>query len=278
VRRALLVIGLVAALPLGPSIAAQEPVVAIERLVSLAREALAAKQLVKANQHAEDAYRLAAAALEASHVIDAPRIRTALGAAIETRASVMVEEGARAEAVRFLRLELDTKRNSPIDTLLQAALDRVNLEGRPAPRLRTQMHAGPRVPSMDQLKGKVVLLFFWAHWCAQCRADGPIVESLLGRYRRQGLAIVAPTQRYGYVESGRPAAPARELRHIVQVRDRHYQFQRNEPMPIGEANYREYGVTTIPMYVLLDRQGIVRLYHAGRMTAEELEAAIRKLL
>lgn len=49
-------------------------------------------------------------------------------------------------------------------------------------------------------------------------------------------------------------------------------------MPIGEANYKQYGVTTIPMYVLLDRQGIVRLYQAGRMTEAELDAAIRKLL
>jgi len=278
VRRALLALGLVAVLPAGPFVAAQEPVVAIERLVSLAREALAAKQLVKANQHAEDAYHLAVTALDGGHVTDAPRIRTALGAAIETRASVMVEEGARAEAVRFLRLELGTNHNTLLEAPLQAALDRVTLEGRPAPRFKTQMHIGPRVPSVEQLKGKVVLLFFWAHWCAQCRADGPVVESLLGKYRGQGLAVVAPTQRYGYVESGRPAAPARELRHIVEVRDRHYLFLRNEPVPIGEANYREYGVTTIPMYVLLDRQGIVRLYHAGRMTAEELEAAIRKLL
>ena len=277
-RRTLVVLGIVAALTGGSSAAAEEPAVAIERLVSLARTALAAKQLVKANQHAEDAYRLAVTALEDGRVSGAPRIRAALGAAIETRTSVMVEEGARAEAVRFLRLELDASRNGPLEAQLRAALDRVTLEGRPAPRVNSGMHVGPRVPSVDQLKGKVVLLFFWAHWCAQCRADAPIVESLLARYRGQGLAIVAPTQRYGYVEGGRPAAPARELRHIVQVRDTHYVFLRNEPVPIGEATYQEYGVTTIPMYVLLDRQGIIRLYRAGRITAEELEAAIQKLL
>jgi thiol-disulfide isomerase/thioredoxin len=278
VSRALVVFGIVAALTGSSPVTAEEPAVAIERLVSLARTALAAKQLVKANQHAEDAYRLAVTALEGGRVSGAPRIRAALGAAIETRTSVMVEDGARAEAARFLRLELDANRNGPLEAQLRAALDRVTLEGRPAPRVNAGMHVGPRVPSVDQLKGKVVLLFFWAHWCAQCRADGPIVERLLAKYRGQGLAIVAPTQRYGYVEGGRPAAPARELRHIVQVRDTHYVFLRNEPVPIGEATYREYGVTTIPMYVLLDRQGIIRLYRAGRITAEELEAAIRKLL
>jgi thiol-disulfide isomerase/thioredoxin len=273
-RAALVVLAVLAS---GPVAAAQEPADAIERLVSLARAAIDAKELVKANQHSEDAYELAVAALERGPVKD-ERIRTALGAAIDTRASIMVQEGARAEAVRFLRLELEANHDTPIGPQLQAALDRVNLEGRPAPRIETGLHVGPRVPSVDQLKGKVVLLFFWAHWCGQCRADGPMVDRLLRKYRGQGMTLVAPTQRYGYVDSGRPAPPARELRHIVDVRDAHYGFLRGEPVPIGERNYKEYGVTTIPMYVLVDRGGIVRLYRAGRMTEDELDAAIRGLL
>ena len=58
--------------------------------------------------------------------LEGGRIRAALGAAIETRAAVMVEDGARAEAVRFVRLELDANRASSIEGQLQATLDRVN--------------------------------------------------------------------------------------------------------------------------------------------------------
>jgi len=63
---------------------------------------------------------------------------------------------------------------------------------------------GPRVPSLDELNGKVVLLFFRAHWCAECRAESATIAKLVDRYRSQGLVIVAPTQRYGFVEGGRP--------------------------------------------------------------------------
>jgi thiol-disulfide isomerase/thioredoxin len=271
-------LALVAVLAGGWTSTAQEPAVAIEAAVVRARAALAGRQLVKANTEAEGAYHLAVAALSDARGSDAPRIRAALGDAIETRASIMVEDGARAEAVRFLRVEVESNRGSAIHSRLKAAVERVSLEGRPAPLVDGDAGPGAGIPGVDELKGKVVLLFFWAHWCGQCKGDGPMVEKLLAKYRRQGLAIVAPTQPYGYVENGRPASPDTEAQHIVNVRDTHYGFLRHEPVPIGEANFKAYGVTTIPMFVLLDRRGIVRLYHAGRMTEEELDAAIRKLL
>jgi peroxiredoxin len=199
-------------------------------------------------------------------------------AAIETRASVMLEQGARSEAVHFLQTELAVYRGTPIHDRIEGLVDRMSLEGRPAPRLETRLRVGPRAPSMADLKGKVVLLFFWAHWCVECKAESPTVGKLLDKYRSQGVAIVAPTVRYGYVEGGRPAPPDKELRYIIHVRDTRYGFLRKEPVPVSEANYKEYGVTTVPMHVLVDQQGVIRLYQPGRMTEEELDAAIKKLL
>jgi cytochrome c biogenesis protein CcmG, thiol:disulfide interchange protein DsbE len=156
--------------------------------------------------------------------------------------------------------------------------DTPSLEGRPAPRLDGGVHIGTRVPSLNDLKGKVVLLFFWAHGCMECRAESPTVAKLVDKYRSQGLVIIAPTQRYGIVEGGRPAPPDRELRYIIQIRDTHYSFLHDAPVPVGEANHKAYGADVIPLHVLIDRQGIVRRYQTGRMTEEELEAAIRALL
>ena len=107
----------------------------IEALSWLARGALAAKQFEKANQYAVSVYDLAAPAFKERMPGDDPHIRTALEAAIETRALVMVAQGARSEAVYFLRGELETYRTTPIHEQIQADLDRISLEGRPAPRL-----------------------------------------------------------------------------------------------------------------------------------------------
>jgi thiol-disulfide isomerase/thioredoxin len=160
----------------------------------------------------------------------------------------------------------------------ETIVDSASFEGARAPRLDGRLHIGPRVPSLEELKGKVVLLFFWAHWCAECRAESATIATLLERYRAQGLFVIAPTERYGFVEGGRPAPPDKELRHIIQIRDTHYGFLRNEPVPIGEANHKAYGAESVPLHVLIDQQGIVRYYHPGRLTEEELEGPIRELL
>ena len=159
-----------------------------------------------------------------------------------------------------------------------AAPTPAGLEGRPAPALDTRTHLGPRVPSTAELEGRVVLLFFWAHWCAECKAQSPMLARVVEKYRSQGLVIIAPTQQYGYVTEGRAALPGQELRHIQQVRDKYYPFLKREAVPLGEANAERYQVAGVPKIVLIDRRGVVRLDHSGRLTEEELEAAIRKCL
>jgi thioredoxin-related protein len=47
---------------------------------------------------------------------------------------------------------------------------------------------------------------------------------------------------------------------------------------VSVANHQRYGVSSTPTVVLLDRQGIVRLYHPGSLTEDELEAQLRPLL
>jgi len=251
---------------------------ALEALSWLARAAFAANRFDRAQAYASETYDLSRAALKDRSLEHDQSLELALGAAIEVQGQTRAAEGRRSDAVYFLRRELDTFRNTPLHMRIQKNINLLSLDGQPALTLQSGEELGGPTPEFGQLKGKVVVLFFWAHWCGECKRQGPILSRLLDEHRAAGLTVVAPTQRYGYALKRAPATAEAELAHIARVRDEFYPFLRSEAVPVSEHNHKLYGVSTTPTMVVLDRKGIVRVYHPGMMTAEELEAAILPLL
>ncbi len=90
--------------------------------------------------------------------------------------------------------------------------------------------------------------------------------------------VIAPTQYYGYVAGGEDAPPAKEKPYIDQVRRQHYAGLADVPAPLSQENFRIYGASTTPTLVMLDRNGLVAMYHPGRMTYEELANEIDRVL
>jgi thiol-disulfide isomerase/thioredoxin len=250
----------------------------IEAMSWLARGSLAERQLDKADRYVDEVRRLAKTALGARPIDADAKLVTAVGAAIEVRGQALAQRGARSDAIAYLQRELEAYRRTTLVKRIQKNINLLTLEGHPAPRLDVSESIGPKPPTFDELKGKVVVLFFWAHWCPDCKIEGPILAKLYAKYQAQGLAIVAPTQRYGYVARGAAAPPDEERRYIVQVRDQYYPFLAEIPVPLAVANHERYGVSSTPTVVILDRKGTIRLYHPGRMTEEELEQQVRGLL
>jgi thiol-disulfide isomerase/thioredoxin len=250
----------------------------LEALSWLGRGALAADDLASANRYAREAHELSLAALETRKLDDDRRLQTALGAAIEVEALVRAERGERSNAVYYLSQEVQRYRGTSIEKRLMKNLNLLSLTGQPAPALEATEYLGRPLPTPAELKGRPVVLFFWAHWCPDCKAQSPILEKVLDKYRAQGLAVVAPTQRFGYTATNRSPTPVEELGYIEQIRDQYYAFLRSESVPVSEANHRLYGVSSTPTLVLVDREGLVQLYHPGQMTEQELDSSVAALL
>ncbi|HTC33741.1 MAG TPA: TlpA disulfide reductase family protein [Bryobacteraceae bacterium] len=249
----------------------------LEALSWLARGDLITRQFDKADANARETEKLAVQSL-ATRPLDAePHLPLALGAAIEVEAQVLTANGDRMGALALLRKDLAAYRDTSIRTRLQKNINLLTLEGRLAPALEETEYLGAKPTPLVALRGKPVLLFFWAHWCPDCKKEEPILAAIASEYAAKGLVMIAPTQRYGYVANGDEAGPADELKYIEQIRHKYYADLLNVPAPVSEANFRNYGASTTPTLVLIDRRGIVRLYHPGAMTMDELRAALNKV-
>jgi len=249
----------------------------LEAFSWLARGDLITRQFDKADANARETEKLAVQSLAARPLDSEPHLPLALGAAIEVEAQVLTANGDRAGALALLRKDLLTYRATSIHTRIQKNINLLTLEGRAAPPLEGREFLGAKPTPLLALRGKPVLLFFWAHWCPDCKQEEHILAQIAREYSAKGLVMIAPTQRYGYVANGDEAGPADELKYIEKIRHQYYTDLLNVPAPVSEANFRKYGASTTPTLVLIDRRGIVRLYHPGAMTLDELRAALNRV-
>ncbi len=119
--------------------------------------------------------------------------------------------------------------------------------------------------SMGALRGKVVIVDFWATWCGPCRELAPALSGLQARYGAQGLTVVGITTD--------PAAAAATFKERVDMR---YPLVID---PRGETS-RVYGVSALPTMFVVDKRGVIRDVDVGYdpESAARLEVLVRGLL
>jgi thiol-disulfide isomerase/thioredoxin len=251
----------------------------LEALSWMARGAAAEKQWDQAAAYASETRRLSEQQLTtAKRKLDAePHLPVALGAAYEVLAQGMAEQGQHSKAVSLLRSALARYGNTSIRARLQKNLNLLALVGQPAPPLQAPQYLGPKPPTLASLKGSPVLLFFWAHWCADCKAEVPVIARLRQEFAREGLVVIGPTQLYGYAAQGADAAPEQERAYIESVRARYYGSLQDMPVPLSKQNFNAYGASTTPTLVVLNRAGQVAMYHPGALSYDELRSAVQKV-
>lgn len=135
--------------------------------------------------------------------------------------------------------------------------------GKPAPALmRTALDGKP--VDLAKLRGKVVLLNFWATWCAPCQVEMPVFVGWQKAYQAQGLQVVG-------VSMDDDAGPVRRLTRRLQV---------NYPVAMGDEKLgAAWGnVLGLPLTFVIDRKGVVRARFQGETDPAKILAALKPLL
>lgn len=150
---------------------------------------------------------------------------------------------------------------------------------RRAPEIEVRDWIDQKPTTLAQERGRVVLLDFWATWCAPCQAALPAMAEWQRKYKERGLTVIAFTQYRDETVDGRIVRTKREYDALRGFRQAH-----RLPFGIAAAESLEtaarYNVTSIPAAVLIDRRGVVRYLSVGSSDDElkEIEQMIVKLL
>jgi len=186
------------------------------------------------------------------------------------------------------RLRLFDRNLASIGPVLESARAHLALVGKKGALPETGTWLNGAALSAEDLKGKVVLLDFWAVWCGPCIATFPHLREWHERFADKGLVIVGVTHWYSFDWDDETSQIKRvkNLPHEEELAAtekflRFHKLQHRIAVTDEEANFdQNYLVEGIPQAVLLDRQGNVRLIRvgAGKKTAQDLERMIERLL
>ena len=125
-----------------------------------------------------------------------------------------------------------------------------------APMFSLPSRAGDNV-SLDQLKGQVVMLNFWASWCGPCRQEMPLLEDIYKKYKPMGFTMLAVN-----VEPDSKAAEA-WLGKLAKPVTFPVAFD------VDSKVSKAYNVAGMPSTVFVDRKGNVRVMHKGYKPGDE---------
>ncbi len=135
-----------------------------------------------------------------------------------------------------------------------------------------QLPGDPTHVHLADLKGKAVLLDFWATWCGPCRAEAPIVDRVSRRWRDKGLVVVGINE--DQIDQGDPVAFARDNGLTYPIaQDR----EGNSMRKYGET-MRKYDSDSMPTLVVVSRDGKITAIRAGITEETDLERLVGKAL
>lgn len=208
----------------------------------------------------------------------APRLASAVASLYESKGEILIAHGKKEAGLKAFEDGMKDPRipEASARSLKYAGI-RAGMIGSPPPAIPFTEKYG-NFTSLSDMKGKVVMVDFMAHWCGPCIAAFPSIRKLYDDHKSDGLEILSVTRYYGYFGQEKNLAPADEFAKMEGFMS---QYKMNWPMAFtSNDTFGAYGITGIPTMAIIGKDGTVRKLHVGfsEQSFEEVKTLVAKLL
>lgn len=196
--------------------------------------------------------------------------------------SIAKQEGNLDEAKRVLQEGIDSMTQERDKNALQSTRDQLDLYGKASFPVTAANWLNSSRLRWSQMKGKVVVVSFWATWCPSCRELTPALVDLYNQYKdNKDFALIGFTRLYGKYRDEETdlgkVSKEEELENIQKYLDRKKIAYPNA-VAEDKSVYKDYKITGIPTLLFIDKQGNVNFTKIGSGDEEFIKQKVETLL
>lgn len=196
-------------------------------------------------------------------------------------ASIAKEEKDIEGAKKILKKALEVISDPRGKKSIESELAQIEFLGKKAPSISAETWVNSKALSLDKLKGKVVIIDFWAPWCSPCRTVIPGLIEEYGKLKNDGLVVIGFTKLYGsYRDDIQNAGKVDRNKEIELIKGFVERFKIDYPVAISDdgSDFDSYMITGIPTMIFIDRDGNVDYIKIGSGNHNSVKEKIAALL